>query len=309
MNLNQNNINEFLNKYISFVDEVSEIYKYNSNIKHLLYLIVPAFVYKYGIENEGVIFQCFREVEIYTSEKKDNYVYATFNRLLKKGKTSYYTEKFIVLNDYSSTGLPTLIDNIVHEFNHAINSINNEVTYDNKYIYVRTGVSRLIYDKNNLRFIRKTDEVALEEIINTNDTEEVINIINDFSKYNIDNVEISNLIYAMNGETNGVDYVSSAYSYQKSICKSLLNNKTFLPTIKNLRIKGYVEDIPNLFDTVIGTKGSYDKLNKTLSEMHLLIIKYSNSKLLKKHYLNKIRDKTDIVSNLINDYEKKCIFR
>ena len=29
---------------------------------------------------------------------------------MKKGKTSYYTEKFIVLNDYSSTGLPTLID-------------------------------------------------------------------------------------------------------------------------------------------------------------------------------------------------------
>ena len=38
-----------VHKYISFVDEISNIYQYDGNIKHLLYLIVPAFVTKYTI--------------------------------------------------------------------------------------------------------------------------------------------------------------------------------------------------------------------------------------------------------------------
>ena len=44
-----------VNKYISFVDDISNIYKYDNNIKHLLYLIVPAFVSKYSIYDYMII--------------------------------------------------------------------------------------------------------------------------------------------------------------------------------------------------------------------------------------------------------------
>ena len=309
MNLDQSNINNFLNKYVTFVDEISDYYHYNSNIRHLLYLVVPSFIYKYGVSCENLVLKCFRETEIYVTENKDNFVTASFNRLLKKGVDGYYTEKYILINDYSSTDLSTLIDDIVHEVNHAVNSINNEIFYDDKYVYVRTGLSKLIYDKKSLNVINKSDEIVLEEILNTNDTEEIINVINMFSKFNIENKQISSLIYALNGEIKGNKYESNAYSYQKYVCKSLVDNMTFTPTIKTLRLKGYINEIPNLFDDVIGINGSYVKLNKTLTEMHKLIIKYSKSKLFKSFLLGKIKDKAMIINNLINEYDRKCIFR
>ncbi len=309
MDLNQSNINIFLNKYISFVNNICDKYKYDSNIRHLLYLIVPVFVYKYGISYENLVLKCFNEVEIYTSEKDNNMISASFNRLLKNENGNYRTEKYIIVNNYSSTDLSTLIDDLVHEINHAINSINNEIIYDEKYVYVRTGLSRTIYDKKTLNILKKSNEVTLEEIFNTNDTEEIINIINSFRKFNIENSEIANLLFAINGEINGDRYESNAYSYQKYVCKSLVENKTFTSTINKLRLNGFIEEIPNLFDDVIGVNGSYEKLNKTLSEMHVLIIKYSNSKFFKRIILSKIRDKAFIVNKLIDDYEEKCIFK
>ena len=309
MNLSQDNINNFLNKYIGFVNDLSNKYGYADNIRHILYIIVPAFVCHYGINNESFILKCFNDVKIYISGKSNSIVTATFNRSLNKDNSNYFTDKFIVINNYSSSSVPVLIDNIVHEFNHAINSINNEILLDEKYVKVRTGLSTIIYDRSSLRFIKKSSEIALEEILNTVQTEEIINIISSFGKFSIDNSELSNMLYSLKFEIDESGYKSDAYSYQKHICNELVNNKTFTPTINNLRFKGFIEDIPNLFDDVIGKKGSYDRLNTLLTDMHDLIIKYSDAKFFKERLLNKIRSKASDVSNLIKEYDNKCIFK
>ena len=202
-----------------------------------------------------------------------------------------------------------LIDDIIHEFNHAINSYNNEITYDDKYVKVRTGISYSLHDKETLNIIKKSDEVALEELLNTKDTEDVINIINSFGKYRIENQEFANMLYAIKIEIGSNYYISNAYFLQKKICEDLINNKTFTPTINNLRIKGLIEDIPSLFDNVIGIKGSYQKLNKLLSDMHILILKYNSKKFFKERLLNKIISKKNEVKELIQEYENKCIFK
>ena len=309
MNLNDENINLFFNKYISYVDEISKELRYDSNIRHLLYVIVPAFIYKYKANNETLILDCFRKVKIYKSNHKEGIVTASFNRILKKENTSYYTDKYIVINNYSENTIPTLIDNIVHEFNSAINSINNEIKYDEKYIKVKTGLSNLIYDKSTMKFLKKSDEIALEEILNTSQTEEIINIINNFGKYNIENSELANMLYNLKIEIGDNGYISDAYAFQKSICKGLIDNKTFAPTINNLRFKGFIDEIPTMFDNVIGKNNSYKELNKILTEMHLLILKYSNRKIFKEHLLNKIMEKKKEVEYLINIYENNCIFK
>ncbi len=309
MNLSQENINSFLSKYINFVNELSKEYNYTDNIRHLLYLIIPAFIVKYGSSYENSILECFRKVKIYISDTKDKVVTASFNRTLNRNSSGYYTEKFVVINNYSDSSLPDLIDNIVHEFNHAINSLNNEIYYDDNTVMVRTGLSTLNYDRKTLNFIGKSDTVSLEEILNTIQTEEVINIINSFGKYSIENLEFSNMLYALKSEINGEKFESLAYSYQKYICKELLNNKTFTPTVNNLRFKGFVTDIPHLFDDVIGVSGSYKKLNKLLTEIHTLILKYNDQKLFKNRTLNKIKEKTYDVDKLIKDYDSKCIYK
>lgn len=309
MNLSQDTINPFINKYIAFVDEISDRFIYENNIKHLLYLIIPAFVAKYGVNNENTILNCFKSVKIYVTNTHDNIVTATYNRSLKQRSDCYYTDKFVMINNYSETSLPILIDNIVHEFNHAINSYNNEITYDDKLIKVRTGLSTLNYDRQTLKFINKSNEVTLEEILNTHQTEEIVDIINSFGKYSIENNELANTLFALKHEIGPNNYTSDAYVYQKNVCSILINNKTFTPTINNLRLKGMIEDIPDLFDNVIGVDGSYQKLNIILTDMHNLILKYSNSKFFKNRILNKIRNKASLVTNLINEYEKKCIFK
>jgi len=309
MNLSQENINSFIDKYTSFVDELSEYLNYSNNIRHLLYVIVPAFVYKYGVGNSSYILDCFKKVKIYIRNSNEKYVTASFNRRLVKDNSNYYTEKYIVINEFTLSNLSTIIDNIVHEINHAINSLNNEIIKNDKYIKVRCGIAYLIYNKKDLSFIKKSEENALEEILNTNQTEDVINIIKSFSSYKIDNQEFSLLVYNINKEIGNNAFVSDAYYYQKTICKSLINNKTFTPTINNLRFKGLVEDIPNLFDNVIGKDNSFKKLNELLTSMHTYIIKYSNAKIFKNMYLNKIRSLTNEVNNLIDEYEQKCIFK
>ncbi len=309
MDLNQDNVNSFIDKYILYVDNISKEFEYTDNIKHLLYLIVPAFVIKYGVNNESTILNCFKNVKIYINGTYDNIVSATFNRSLKKIDDNYYTEKYIMINNYSESSLPSLIDNIVHEFNHAINSINNEVLYDDKYVKVRTGLCTLYYLKKDLKFEKKSNALTLEEILNTAQTEDVVNIINSFGNYYIENIELSNALYALKHEIGEKKYTSDGYAYQKQICSSLINNKTFTPTVNNLRFKGLIEDIPYLFDNVIGTEGSYNKLNSLLTDMHELIIKYAKSTFFKNKILNKIKSKSKEISILIDEYESKCIFK
>ena len=189
MNISQDNINKFLEKYISFVDRISNKYNYQDNIRHLLYLIVPGFVIKYGVSNESLILRCFEEVIIFVSGTENQVVTASFNRKLFKSGSLYTTNKYIVINEYKKANLTNLIDSIVHEYNHAVNSINNEISYDDKYVKLRTGLSYLVYDKNTLKFIYKSKESYLEEVINTEQTEEIINIINSFGNYKISNIE------------------------------------------------------------------------------------------------------------------------
>lgn len=309
MTLNQANINNFLNKYISFVDDVSYRYRYEDNIRHLLYLIVPAFVLKYDVSNESVVLKCFENVPVYISGTEDKMVTASFNRTLRSNDSSYSTSKYVVLNEYREASLTNLIDSIVHEYNHAVNSINNEIVFDDKVIKLRTGLSYLIYDRNSLKFLGKSKEIFLEEVINTEQTEEIINIINSFNSFSIDSLEFNNMLFALKNEIKDSKYTSNAYYFQSYICDALMKNKTFTPTISNLRFKGFVESIPSLFDDVIGNDGSYKRLNLLLEEVHDLESKYIKGGIFKKMILNKLRKKAMEVISLIEEYDSKCIYK
>lgn len=312
MIITQENCNEFLNKYILFTEEISTYYHYEKNIKHLLYLIIPAFVAKYGLENESTILKCFREIKIYINPHEDKTRTAYFARIphkeIKEGKERFYTEKYIMLNDYQTATLPHLFDNLIHEFNHAVNSINNEIYYDDKTLAIRTGLTFLYYDKDTLKIKRKSEDTILEEIINTVQTEEIIDIINSFNHYSITNDEFKNALYSLNLEING-KYESQAYYLQTYICKELIKNKTFISTITNLRLKGIVEDIPTWFDNIVGQEKTYEKMCKLLNEIFKLEEEYANSKWWKQRKLNKIKIDMKEVLEIITNFSNQCIFK
>lgn len=312
MQIDQSNINDFLNKYVLFTDRLSTKYNYPNNIRHVLYLIIPAFIIKYGLKYENMILDCFDKTKIYISPVEDKVCTAFFTRKLQQNQDQlpkYYSIKFIVLNQYHGISLIEMLDNIVHEFNHAVNSMLNEIKYDDKKVSMRTGLSYMTFNVSNLNdVIDKTSDITLEEIINTKQTEDIINIINSFGQYQIENIEFNNTFYTLKHEIDE-HYTSNAYILQSLICKELMHNKTFIPTIENLRLNGNVDDIDTWFDNVTGTMGSYHKLTNLLESILKMEQDLAKAKWFKQLKINKIRSKISQVMSIIEDYDKNCIFK
>ena len=293
--------NLVIEKEKSFIDQISEKYDYDDNIRHLLYIIIPAFIIKYGMKNESLILNTFKDIRIIKSDKQDKYVKAFFSSRPVYINGEYSTVKFMVIQNYNKISLIDLLDNLVHEFNHAVNSYTNEIKETNKYLYIRTGLTNRIYKKEDLSFIKKEDSYILEEIINTKQTNDIINIIKSFDNKN-------NTIYAINSETNN-KYSSNSYYLQSYITKEILNNRTFISTLENLRINGEVNEIDKWFDDIIGVKDSYNNFIKELNEIFELEKEYSKKKIFKSFTLNKIKDKTKNIMRIINKFNNSVNYK
>ena len=311
MDLEKININELLNRYIKFVETLSYKYKYDTNIKHVLYIIVPAFILKYDIRNERKVLNLFEETKININSKEDNYNVASFNRKIIKTSTGYEIDKSILLNKFNKISLIELIDSLVHEFNHGINSINNETYIEDNYIYLRSGIIYTKYDKDRLDIIdNKEKHLILEEVLNTNETEEIINIILSLTKYlnEITNTEFSNMLNALKNEI-GTSYTSKAYILQTFISKELTKNRTFATTLNSLRFTGEINDIETWFDNITGINNSYNALCKKLTKVQELEAKYIKRRYFKNSILSKIKANFNDISIIIATFNNNCIYK
>ena len=292
--------NLIINKEKEFIDRISDKYNYDSNIRHLLYLIIPAFIIKYGINREKLILNTFENIRIISSNEKDKRVKAYCSSSPVLINNEYKTKKMMVIINYENISLIDLLDNLVHEFNHAVNSYLNEIKVGKNYIYIRTGLTNRIYRKSDLSFVKKEKSYMLEEIINTKQTSDIINIIKNFDNSN-------DTIHAINNET-GSSYNSNSYYLQSYICKEILSNKTFISTLENLRITGEV-DIADWFDDIIGEKDSYKEFINSLIEVYDLEIEYSKKKFFKSRTLNKIRDISKNIMRMIDKFNNSVNFK
>ncbi len=289
----------------AFIDNICDRYNYDNNIRHLLYIIIPAFIIKYGFNKEKLILNAFRDIRIMITNEKRDFVKAFYSSkpILENGE--YKTVKYMVLQNYNETNLVDLYDNLVHEFNHAINSYNNEIKVGKNYLYLRTGLTFRVFRKSDLSFVRKDPSYMLEEIINTEQTSDIINIIKGFDQSNPD---IANTIYAINSET-GHKYNSNSYYLEGYVCKQILENKTFIRTLETLRINGDVYDISKWFDNITGEDGSYKELIKLLNDIYNLELEYSNKKMFRSFTLGKIKDAARSVMRIVDKFNNNVVYR
>lgn len=297
--------NRIIEKEKKFIDEISDFYNYDNNIRHLLYLIIPAFIIKYGIQKEKLVLNAFKDIVIIISNQESKNIKAYYSSTLNYQNNKYFTKKYMVIQNYHKISLIDLLDNLVHEFNHAINSYNNEIKITNNYIYLRTGLTYRIYKKVDLTFIKKDSSYLLEEIINTKQTEDIINIIKDFDQ---NNPTISNTIYAINSETN-TNYNSNSYYLEGYICKKILKNRTFIKTLENLRLTGDIYEIASWFDNITGIKGSYKELIKLLNDTYNLEIEYAKRKFFKSLTLGKIKETSKSIMHIIEKFDNNVNYR
>ena len=293
--------NKIIEREKDFIERISDKYNYDSNIRHLLYLIIPAFIIKYDIDKEKLILNTFENIKIISSKRIDERVLAYYVSVPVLENNKYITKKNMVIQNYNNISLISLLDNLVHEFNHAVNSYLNEIKETKNYLYIRTGLTNRVYRKDNLTFIKKEDSYILEEIINTKQTNDIINIIKTFDNDN-------STIYAINSETEN-KYNSNSYYLQSYITKEILNNRTFISTLENLRLNGEIEEIENWFDNIIGKDNSYKTCIKELNEIHELEIEYSKKKIFKVFTLNKIKDKSNSIMRMVNKFNNSVNFK
>lgn len=303
--VNDEILNSLIEKSIVVADELENKYNYPSNITHLLYLIIPAFIIKYS--NEFTILDSFRNIPIMISGNNDKIYQAYYFSKLVYDNGEYKTNKGIVLNNYENIDLMQLLDNLVHEFNHAINSINQQILQRDNKIYVRTGLTSIIYNKD-LSVSGKLDNSILEEVINTKQTESLINIINSFNKYNINNSIVSATLYSI-GNIISNKYSSDAYYVQSYICKSLMENKTFISTLEKLRFNGDISDIETWFDMITGEEKSYNRLIDLLKRTFDLEIELTKTKWFKKNKINKIKELNNEAIHIINKFNNNCNYK
>ena len=296
--------NKIIEMEKQFVDTLCDDYQYDSNIRHILYLVVPAFILKYGMNKEKIIHNTLKEVKILKSNQASKQVKGYYNARPIRFGNEIKVIKHLALFNYNSISLIDLLETLVHEINHAINSYNNTIRITKKYICLRTGLTHLIYDKETLEPIKKDDSYILEEIINTKQTDDVINIIKGFDK---NNSLISSTIFSINGETPTV-YVSESYYLEGYICKEIINNRTFIRTLENLRLSGEVYSVSAWFDDIYGKKGTYKEMINLLKEIIDLEREFSNKRLFKTPIINKIRSYSRRVMNIIEKFNENSNF-
>lgn len=299
-------MNIIFEKYIKFVDDLP--YNYINNIKNLLYIIVPAFMLKYGLDNERTILNTFKDVRILIKEGSNKRVQAFYKSIPVKDDNDIELHKFIVLQNYHDNSLVELLDNLVHEYNHALNSENKEISYKENKMFIRTGLSYIIYDKDTLEFVSKDNNYILEEILNTKETEEIINIIHGFLNYKFDNKKISTALYFIDNHIKD-KYSSESYRLETFFTKDLTSNRTFMTTLSKLRIKGAIEDIDYWFDNITGIKGSYKNLVSIIVEVTSIKNKEPKWIFGKNKWKRHINELYKNALSIINTFNNNCNYK
>ena len=300
------NINYLIKKYKKFVEELSKKYDYPDNIRHVLLLIIPLFVYKYKVENEEKVLSVFLETPIIINNKDYGPLKASYMFDLER-KPDINIKKKIVINNYKNINVLELFDCIVHEYMHAINSKINFFKKENDIIYIRTGLSYVLYDMD-YRLIGKNKKYILEEIINTKETELFVNMINDLEfDFTLDE-EVYNLVNSLKRMVMD-GYKTKAYILQMHICRLIVDNRSFYNTIVNFRFKGEIDAIDRWFDSFTGVEGSYNILNNELVNIFELSKLYDSKRWFKRKIVRKIRAGNDKVQAILKNFDKGSLYR
>jgi len=91
--------------------------------------------------------------------------------------------------------------------------------------------------------------------------------------------------------------------------KQILENKTFISTLNNLRLTGDINNIEEWFNNITNQKDSYQKLNNYLQEIMNLEQKLITQKLFQSITINKIKKYISLVLDIINTFNQNCNYK
>ena len=257
-------VNNLLNYSKAMINTINKNSICPENLRILQYVIFAGMICYYGFEHINEIYNTFAKtkftydnVPVIEILKKypnnigdilnyigDGYESPAFfqSNISVLGMNKFKINRSIYISSYSNYDPVQFLGDVLHEVNHIVNSINGFVVNHNSKIIFRCGVSLTDYQTQTTR------GRILEETFNTLQTEEILNQILEFSKYNIDDIEIKSLLdeirYAVDTKIECL-----GYDYSVPIIRPLYENKKFNSILKERRLDGNVKYIRDEFDS------------------------------------------------------------
>lgn len=285
----QGSINGFINQIVLTLDNLFKDKKVSQELLDYLYLIAAGMITNYGIQYYGDILKVFEDVN-FAYGKKD--VYAKVNDDLKLqldrefsnnscaealtmfdiheiGKFGYLPMLKIdylvcVLNNKANS--LTLLEYLTHELNHILMSQKNTFSFKEDAILLRNGLFKalVVGDNHPLESGR-----AINEVVNTLQTEDVMKCIFSFKNYGIENEKFNNALKIVEN-ANKLTYRASGYELFVNLFRPLYEEDAIKKMFNRNIIEGKVDEVHKYFDDVLGV-GSFDRMSKKLDSIYVLL--------------------------------------
>lgn len=262
-NMDEKYLNELFSYYQFIIDKKFPFPSFlDKKFKGLLILACSGMTIFYGMDYFDSIFQTLYKTEIHYYKTKlsphimkenisTDFRDQILNNHLKNipGFVSNYYDsndeqvhRTIYLSSYRQSILD-LLDIMVHEMNHIVNSKENETFFLGDHLTYRTGLCYQV-DGQKKYF-------TLEEIYNTLQVEEIIHIIRQFSSCSIEDKYLTKLVEQISKQSkNG--FQSAAYQDISSLVRPLFRNPIFHDFVKTERWNGHLDKIQEQFNYVVG---------------------------------------------------------
>ena len=249
-------------------------------LRKLQYLTFAGMYYFYGAKYLNEIIHAFLDTEIiYSTEsvvdalkKYTNNTSDKIEMLAESNALGFFYYDFdsigimqrkIFFFEICVYSYGEILECIVHEINHVVNSMNEVRVDGDDYISIRTGLSNSIFHVDGTIVQEKK---ALEEVYNALQTCDIIDCIFSFAQYDIKDPNIRESIERLKSD-HQYGYRCQGYSLLTPIFKPLYDCDRFNLVVRESRLEGTLDKIELAFDSEAG-EGAYKLLGEYFDELN-----------------------------------------
>lgn len=298
-------VNSILNYSKMMVDQINGNNDCPEKLRGLQYIVFAGMVSYYGFEHINEIYNSFAKTKFkydnvpvidilrkeYTLEKdllitldNSNPSAFYFSNVSMIGANKFKVKRDIYISDRNMEHPGEFLDDVVHEINHVVNSIIAPVIIlNNSMPKIRSGL--ILSTFLNM----STENRYLEETINALQTEEIISHILEFSKYEIEDQEIKEVLEKFKFLLYEKKHYGG-YEISKEIIRPLYEDKKFNSLLRERRLDGNLKYIKDEFNSKVSDNAFHEladvcdkmyiepnKLDTTVFKATQLVKKYVTS--------------------------------
>ena len=255
-------VNYLLNYSKLMVDEISQNKASQNDFKSFQYLIFAGMISYYGFEHIDAIYKAFHNTEFINVSSDSNGVFDEAGRRTTadcQTVLSFRNGKYHIKNSIryllSISDVSQLLDCLIHEVNHVVNSVMSPICKRDSSLVYRMGVNIYALDDSF------SESEILEETFNVLQTQEIKGHIRSFLNYSIYDSNIAATLDILRRAK--VNWGEIGYESVVPDIKPLYLHRDFNCLLKENRLSGDIKEIRFAFDQKVGI-GSFVDLSNHL---------------------------------------------